>query len=57
MLVHSSSPQSMWFDQFTRFAALFGIEAQMDMVYPARPFDGLVLYLGWAKGDPVYLRW
>ena len=45
----------MWFDQYVKFAALFGIEAEMDMIYPAQPYDGLVLYLGWAKGDTEYL--
>ena len=55
MLVHSFSPQNMWFDQYSKFAALFGIETEMNMIYPAQPFDGLVLYLGWAKGDTEYL--
>jgi hypothetical protein len=55
MLVHSFSPQNMWFDQYVKFAALFGIEAELDMIYPAQPFDGLVLYLGWAKGDQEFL--
>jgi hypothetical protein len=45
----------MWFDEYAKFAALFGIEAEMEMIYPARPFDGLILYLGWAKGDQAYL--
>lgn len=55
MLVHSFSPQNMWFDQYEKFAALFGIKAEMDMIYPALRYDGLVLYLGWAKGDTEYL--
>ena len=55
MLVHSFSPEDMWFDEYFKFAALFGIDAEKDMVYPAQPFDGLVLYFGWAKGDPQYL--
>ena len=55
MLVHSFSPQNMWFDQYSKFANLFGIEAEMDRIYPAQPFDGLVLYLSWVKGDTEYL--
>ena len=55
MLVHSFSPDDKWFEEYFKFAALFGIEAEKDMIYPAQPFDWLVLYLGWAKGDPQYL--
>ena len=55
MLVHSFSPQEHWFEEYFRFAAMFGIDAEVDRVYAAQPFDGLVLYLGWAKGDPEYL--
>jgi hypothetical protein len=55
MLVHSFSPEDMWFEEYSKFAALFGIDAEKDMIYPALLFDGLVLYLGWAKGEEEYL--
>ncbi len=56
MLVHSFSLENMWFGEDLRCAALFGIEAEKDMVYPAQPFDGLVLNPGWVKGDLAYFE-
>ena len=56
MMVHSFSPQDMWFDEYAKFAALFGIKAEIGTVQHAQLFDGLVLYLGWAKGDAEYLK-
>ncbi len=55
MLVHSFSPKDMWFEEYAKFAALFGVDAEKDKIYPAQPFDWSILYLGWAKGDPEYL--
>jgi hypothetical protein len=54
MLVHSFSSQAEGFDVYARYAALFGIEATQDRIQSAVHFDGLVLYLGWVKGDRKY---
>ena len=56
MLVHSFSPQDMWFGEYAKFAALFGIKAEIGNVQHAQLFDGLVLYMGWVKGDLEYLE-
>ncbi len=55
MLVHSFSPEDRGFDEFARYAALFGIKAKKNNVHSAVQFDGLVLYLGWVQGDKHYL--
>jgi hypothetical protein len=55
MLVHSFSPEDMWLNEYAKFAALFRITPEMDKIHPVVRFDGLVLYLGWAKGDKEYL--
>ena len=57
MLVHLFSLQNMWFNHYSKFAALFEIDVEMDMIHPAQSFDGLVLYLVWAKGGQEYLRY
>lgn len=49
MLVHSFSEKG------AGFAALFGIDAKTGTVQSARLFDGLVLYLGWVRGERKYL--
>jgi hypothetical protein len=54
MLVHAFSPAGLGFDAYAAFAALFGIRAQRNTIQPVLRFDGLILYLGWADGDPVY---
>jgi len=55
MLVHSFSPRDKGFEEYAKFAALFGIRAAKDTVQHAQMFDNLVLYLGWARGDQKYL--
>jgi hypothetical protein len=55
MMVHSFSSKDAGFDQYAQFAALFGIKAEKNMIQPALRFDGLVLYLGWVKGNQAYL--
>lgn len=55
MLVHSFSKKDTGFAQYAKYAALFGIDAAIGAVQSARLFDGLVLYLGWVKGDREYV--
>lgn len=55
MLVHSFSKDNEHFDDYSAFAALFGIEAHPDALYFAKELGGVNLYLGWVKGDSRYL--
>jgi hypothetical protein len=56
MLVHSFSPENLWFEDFAAFAALFEIQAELNHLHLARKFPGLTLYLGWVKGNPEFLK-
>jgi hypothetical protein len=56
MLVHSFCPQKTWFDDYTRFAALFGLKAAQDTVQKASSIDGLDLCLGWVCGEARFLK-
>lgn len=56
MLVQSFSPASMWADDFADFTAALGLGriapgTAAELSLP----EGLVLRLGWAKGDPAFL--
>ncbi|OBQ97490.1 hypothetical protein [Mesorhizobium sp. AA23] len=55
MIVHTFSAARMWFDDFERFAGLFGNTARPDepMVLVLR--TGQRLRLGWATGNPEHL--
>ena len=55
MLVHSFSDKNEHFDDYSAFAALFGIEAHPDRVYFAKELNGVNLYLGWVRGDRRHL--
>ena len=55
MLVHSFSQTNGWFNDYSDFAALFGIDAELDRIYPAGDIGGINLYLGWVKGEEKYL--
>ena len=56
MIVHSFSPDSMWFDSFARFVSLFGVkETERNELIPVRPDSTPPLYLGWAMGDAKFL--
>ena len=37
MIVHSFSPDRLWFDAFARFIALFGVEAKPNQLLLVRP--------------------
>ena len=51
MLVHSFSPAGKWFDDFSAFAALFGVRAAVGEAMQVRVPGGTPLYIGWCKGD------
>lgn len=55
MVVHSYSPAALWFDDFARFASLFGLSAKPGVLASAALPDGLPLHLGWVSGNPAML--
>jgi hypothetical protein len=55
MLVHSFSRSNEWFDDYSRFLALFSVKAELDSLVFAKNINGIGLYFGWVKGDEKYL--
>jgi hypothetical protein len=56
MLVHSFSQQLAHFDDYARFAGLYGVQAEPDQLCKAKDFGDVSLYLGWAVDDDIYLQ-
>lgn len=56
MVVQSFSPRTAWFDDFAAFCTLFGHSARPDTGMDVTLPDGLILRLGWARGDTRYLE-
>ncbi|MGY2490188.1 DUF6946 family protein, partial [Cupriavidus sp. CP313] len=55
MLVHSFSQTHEWFEDYQAFAALFGINAELNRVHMAKRVGGVTLHLGWVCGAAEYL--
>lgn len=55
MLIHSFSPTDEWFDDYSNFAFLFGINAQRNAIHFAKRIDDVDLYLAWITGEKEYL--
>lgn len=55
MIVHSFSRTGKWFDEFERFAAVFGKQANQGKLLTVRPDSDPPLYIGWAAGDQRFL--
>lgn len=55
MLVHSFSQTHAWFDDYRAFAALFGIDAELNHVHSAKKVGRVKLHLGWVCGSAEYL--
>ena len=55
MLVHSFSQSHNWFPEFREFASLFGIDAELNQVYPCGQRSGVELHIGWVVGNAEYL--
>jgi hypothetical protein len=55
MMVHSFSPDHVWFSDYSSFASLFGITADLNAVHFAKRIDGVNLYLAWVTGEKVCL--
>ena len=56
MIVHSFNQESLWFDDYKAFLALYGLSAAIGELAQIKIIDGITLYLGWAKGDAKYLE-
>ena len=50
MLVHSFSEENEWFDDYSAFLDLYGVQAQMGVLQEASRRTSVKLYCGWAKG-------
>ena len=56
MLVHSFSQSNEWFEDYSQFLALFGINGiTPDSLVLAKNINGIDLYFGWVRGDTRYL--
>ena len=56
MLVHSFSQQHAWFQEYSAFASIFGIQAGLNEIHFAGVRSGASLYIGWIVGDSKYLN-
>lgn len=56
MIVHSFSPEQMWFDAFERFTGLYGCSIKPGQLVEVSLPSGMPLFLGWACGDPQFLE-
>jgi len=56
MLVHSFSPQDMWFEDFAAFVSLFGVTPEINTLITTKAGNGLPLHLAWVHGDERYLN-
>ncbi len=55
MIVHSFSPERMWFESYIQFLELLGLPDNSGELASTRLPSGLPLYLGWASGDTRFL--
>ncbi len=55
MLVHSFSPENRWFEEFLRFAEVFGVRPEVGRLARTSAQNRLPLYLGWVHGDERFL--
>lgn len=55
MLVHSFSPENLWFEDYTAFASLFGAQVRVGEVVRAGTCGGVHLHLGWIHGNHKFL--
>lgn len=56
MVVHSFSQTAEWFDDYKEFAALFGVQANINKIVLADRASEIHLYLAWVSGDKKYLN-
>jgi hypothetical protein len=57
MLVHSFSQECLWFEDFQAFLQLFGVASiRPEKLYLLTELHGLLLFAGWATGNPMFLQ-
>ncbi len=55
MVVQSFSQMNEWFDDYSSFLALFGIEASVGKLHHLGTHSAVEVYSGWVRGDPEFL--
>lgn len=55
MLVHSFSPDHLWFADYQAFLDLYGVQGAIDKLVSLRCVEGIDLYAGWVHGDAQFL--
>lgn len=50
MIVHSFSPTTKWFEQFSAFCRLLGVDPEPGKIYRANTSTRVPLHVGWARG-------
>lgn len=56
MLVHSFSSTNEWFDDYSKFLALFGKEGVPNSIISAGKKSDISLYFAWVHGEERYLK-
>lgn len=56
MIVHSFSQQDAWYEDFEKFAAALGVQAEKGRLVPAPGHAAPTLHLGWVRGGAEHLR-
>jgi hypothetical protein len=57
MLVHSFSPECLWFEDFQAFLKLFGVDAaKPGRLYYLTDINEKALFAAWATGNPIFLQ-
>ena len=56
MLVHSFSPDALWFDDYLSFAKAIDAKAEKDSLIAAGERNGVELFLGWCSGEQVWRK-
>lgn len=56
MIVHSFSPERMWFDAFQCFVGLYGYNVEAGQLAEVTLPTAMPLFLGWACGDLRFLE-
>jgi hypothetical protein len=51
LIVHSFSPDHLWFDDFRNWCQVFGADASLGRLALLAEFQGTRLYAGWATGQ------
>ena len=51
MLVHSFSPTNEWYNDFEKFAGLYGVQVKLNGISSVGRVNGIDLYIGWVKGE------